>query len=80
MRRRKVIYTSAIIVLGIIQTAPLMAVLTSTIIGIVLGTIWMCVLGYFWNSTIIGRWYISELYRSTEYWERYLLGTNVDAE
>ena len=80
MRRRKVIYTSAIIVLGIIQTAPLMAVLTSTIIGIVLGIIWLCVLGYFWNSTIIGRWYVSELYRSTEYWERYLLGTNVDAE
>lgn len=80
MRRRNVIYTSAIIVLGIIQTAPLMAVLTSTIIGIVLGIIWLCVLGYFWNSTIIGRWYVSELYRSTEYWERYLLGTNVDAE
>lgn len=80
MRRRNEIYTSAIIVLGIIQTAPLMAVLTSTIIGIVLGIIWLCVLGYFWNSTIIGRWYVSELYRSTEYWERYLLGTNVDAE
>lgn len=80
MKKRYFVYSSTIIVLGIIQATPLLAVLTSTIIGIMLGIIWMCALWYFWSSTKIGSWYFRELWKSTEFMERELLGCNADAE
>lgn len=65
MTTRQIIYASTIIVLGCIQLLPCMLIVSSTIIGSVLGTIYMLLLVYFWSSTIIGRWYFRELWRST---------------
>lgn len=56
---------STIILLGIIQVLPLLAVLDSTIIGAVLGIAYAFLLWRFWSSTIIGKWYFRELWRAT---------------
>ena len=66
MTARKIIYSSTIIVLGFIQTAPAFLMLSSTnIIVILLGIFWGILLGIFWSSTIIGKWFFRELWRST---------------
>lgn len=64
MRMRQIIYACAVIVLGTIQAAPCFLLLSSTIIGVVLGIFYALALGYFWGSTIIGRWFFRELWRS----------------
>ena len=65
MTARQIIYSSAIIVLGFLQVAPGVLLLGSTIIAVALGILYSLALGYFWRSTIIGRWYFRELWRST---------------
>lgn len=66
MRQRQIIYASAIIVLGFIQALPALLCLASTIILLnVLGIAYAVLLGTFWSSTIIGRWFFRELWRST---------------
>jgi len=66
MRKRQIIYASTIIVLGFIQAVPALVMLASTnILLIVLGILWAVALGTFWSSTIIGRWFFRELWRST---------------
>nr|DAH46966.1 MAG TPA: hypothetical protein [Caudoviricetes sp.] len=74
MTARQIIYSSAIIVLGFIQTSPIFICLASTnILIILLGIIWGILLGIFWSSTIIGRWYFRELWRSTLRLESFVL-------
>lgn len=75
MTARQIIYSSTIIVLGFIQSVPALIMLASTnIIVILLGIFWGIVLGIFWSSTIIGRWYFRELWRSTLRLENLMLG------
>lgn len=66
MKARQIIYSSTIIVLGFFQALPALLCLTSTnILIILLGIFWGILLGIFWSSTIIGKWYFRELWRST---------------
>lgn len=73
MRQRQIIYASTIIVLGFIQLAPCLLLLGSTIIAIVLGMFYAVALGIFWSSTIIGRWFFRELWRSTLRLEKFIM-------
>ena len=74
MKTRQIIYSSTIIVLGFIQSVPALIMLASTnIIVILLGIFWGIVLGIFWSSTIIGRWFFRELWRSTLRLENFIL-------
>lgn len=74
MKTRQIIYSSTIIVLGFIQSVPAFVMLASTnIIVILLGIFWGIVLGIFWSSTIIGKWYFRELWRSTLRLENFIL-------
>ena len=74
MKARQIIYSSTIIVLGFIQTAPAFLMLASTnIIVILLGIFYGVMLGIFWSSTIIGKWYFRELWRSTLRLENFIL-------
>ena len=74
MKARQIIYSSAIIVLGFIQSVPAFVMLASTnILIILLGIIWGILLGIFWSSTIIGRWYFRELWQSTLRLESFVL-------
>lgn len=74
MKARQIIYSSTIIVLGFIQSVPAFVMLASTnILIILLGIIWGILLGIFWSSTIIGRWYFRELWRSTLRLESFVL-------
>lgn len=74
MKARQIIYSSAIIVLGFIQSVPALLCLASTNIAIILlGIFWGIVLGIFWSSTIIGRWFFRELWRSTLRLESFVL-------
>ena len=66
MTARQIIYSSTIIVLGFFQALPALLCLASTNIPVILlGIIWGVLLGKFWSSTIIGKWYFRELWRST---------------
>ena len=76
MKTRQIIYSSTIIVLGFFQFVPCLLLFSSTIIGIVLGIFYACVLGAFWSSTIIGRWFFCELWRSTLRLENFMLPMN----
>lgn len=76
MKARQIIYASTIIVLGFIQMLPCALILSSTIIGVMLGFFYICVLGIFWSSTIIGKWFFRELWRSNLRMEKLLLGEN----
>lgn len=76
MKARQIIYASTIIVLGFIQVLPCALILSSTIIGVVLGFFYSCALGIFWSSTIIGKWFFRELWRSNLRLEKMLLGEN----
>lgn len=67
-------YETGIILLGSVQLLPLILLFGSTIIHILLGICWMLVLAWFYTSTIIGRWFIREWYRSTITVEQILLG------
>ena len=67
-------YEAGIILLGSVQLCPLMLLLGSTIIVILLGVCWLLVLAWFYTSTIIGRRFIREWYRSTITVEQILLG------
>ena len=67
-------YEAGIILLGSVQLLPLMLLLGSTIIVILLGVCWLLVLAWFYTSTIIGRRFIREWYRSTITVEQILLG------
>lgn len=74
MKARQIIYASTIIVLGFFQALPALLCLTSTnIIVILLGIFWGILLGIFWGSTIIGKWYFRELWRSTLRLENFIL-------
>ena len=66
MTARQIIYSSTIIVLGFIQSVPALLCLASTNIAIIL-------LGIFWSSTIIGKWFFRELWRSTLRLENFIL-------
>lgn len=79
MSNKKIIYLSAIIVLGFFQTLPIFLFLASTnIIVIVLGIFWAVLLGIFWASTKIGRWYFKEWYRCTLRLEKFIFGSNAE--
>ena len=74
MKARQIIYSSTIIVLGFFQAPPALLCLASTnIIVIVLGRFYSILLGIFWSSTIIGRWFFRELWRSTLRLENFIL-------
>ena len=74
MKARQIIYSSAIIVLGFFQSVPALLCLTSTnILIILLGIFYGILLGIFWSSTIIGKWYFRELWRSTLRLENFIL-------
>ena len=75
MKARQIIYSSTIIVLGFIQALPALLCLASTNIAIILlGIFWSIMLGIFWSSTIIGKWFFRELWRSTLRLENLMLG------
>ena len=75
MKARQIIYSSTIIVLGFFQALPALLCLSSTNIPVILlGIIWGVLLGKFWRSTIIGKWYFRELWRSTLRLENLMLG------
>ena len=77
MSNKQFIYSSAIIVLGFLQTAPAFLMLASTNIAIILlGIFWAVLLAYAWSSTIIGRWFFKEWYRSTLRLEKFMFGSN----
>lgn len=65
MKQRRIIYACAIMTLAFIQLVPCLLVLSGSIIGTGLGCIYIIVLTYFWRSTIIGKWFFRELWRST---------------
>lgn len=67
-------YETGIILLGSVQLLPLLLILGSTIIPVLLGVCWLLVLAWFYTSTIIGRRFIREWYRSTITVEQILLG------
>lgn len=69
---------STIILLGIIQVLPLLAVLDSTIIGAVLGIAYAFLMWRFWGSTKIGRRFFRAWWRATLRMEKILLGKNVE--
>lgn len=73
MNHRQIIYSSAIIVLGFFQAFPCFLIFSSTIIISLLGVFYVIALGYFWRSTIIGKWFFRELWRSTLRIENLLL-------
>ena len=74
MSNKQFIYSSTIILLGFFQTAPAFLMLSSTNIAIiVLGIFWAVMLAYAWSSTIIGRWFFKELWRSTLRLENFIL-------
>lgn len=74
MKARQIIYSSTIIVLGFFQALPALLCLTSTnIVIIALGILYGILLGIFWSSTIIGRWFFKELWRSTLRLENFIL-------
>lgn len=74
MKARQIIYASTIIVLGFIQTSPIFICLASTIILLnVLGILYGILLVHIWSSTIIGRWFFKELWRSTLRLENFIL-------
>ena len=74
MTARQIIYSSTIIVLGFFQALPALLCLASTnIIVIVLGIFYSILLGIFWSSTIIGKWFFRELWRSTLRLENFIL-------
>ena len=65
---------STIIVLGFMQSFPALLCVASTNIAIILlGIVWGILLGVFWSSTIIGRWFFRELWRSTLRLENFIL-------
>ena len=72
--KRDFYYEAGIILLGSVQLLPLILLFGSTIIHILLGICWVLVLAWFYTSTIIGRWFIREWYRSTITVEQILLG------
>lgn len=72
--KRDFYYEAGIILLGSVQLLPLMLLLGSTIIPVLLGVCWLLVLVWFYTSTIIGRRFIREWYRSTITVEQILLG------
>lgn len=67
-------HETGIIMLGSVQLLPLLLLLGSSIIHILLGICWVLVLAWFYTSTIIGRRFIREWYRSTITIEQILLG------
>lgn len=67
-------YETGIILLGSAQLLPLLLLLGSTIIPVLLGICWVIMLAWFYTSTIIGRRFIREWYRSTITIEQILLG------
>ena len=74
MKARQIIYSSTIIVLGFIQSVPAFVMLASTnIIVILLGIVYGILLVHIWSSTIIGKWYFRELWRSTLRLENFIL-------
>lgn len=74
MKARQIIYSSTIIVLGFFQSVPAFMCLASTIILLnVLGVLYGILLVYLWRSTIIGRWFFMELWRSTLRLENFIL-------
>ena len=74
MKARNIIYSSTIIVLGFIQASPIFICLASTIILLnVLGILYGIMLAYIWSSTIIGKWFFRELWRSTLRLENFIL-------
>ena len=74
--KRDFYYEAGIILLGSVQLLPLMLLLGSTIIPVLLGVCWLLVLAWFYTSTIIGRRFIREWYRSTITVEQILLGND----
>ena len=74
MKVRQIIYSSTIIVLGFIQSAPAFICLASTIILLnVLGILYGILLVYIWSRTEKGKWYFRELWRSTLRLENFIL-------
>ena len=74
MKVRQIIYSSTIIVLGFIQSAPAFICLASTIILLnVLGIVYGILLVHIWSSTKKGKWYFRELWRSTLRLESFVL-------
>ena len=69
-------YETGIILLGSVQLCPLLLLLGSTIISVALGVCWVLVLAWFYTSTIIGRRFVREWYKSTIIIEGALLGND----
>lgn len=80
MKKRQIIYSSTIIVLGIIQLLPCVLLVSGTIIGNVLGIFYALLVTFIWTSTKNGRWFCVELYRSTLRLEKFLFGCNVESD
>ena len=76
MKKDCYFYEAGVILLGSFQLCPLLLLLGSTIIVILLGVCWLLVLAWFYTSTIIGRRFIREWYRSTITVEQILLGND----
>lgn len=76
MKKDSYFYETGIILLGSVQLCPLLLLFGSTIISIVLGICWALVLMWFYTSTIIGRRFVREWYKSTIIIERALLGND----
>ena len=76
MKKDCYFYEAGVILLGSFQLCPLLLLLGSTIISVALGVYWLLVLAWFYTSTIIGRRFVREWYKSTIIIERALLGND----
>ena len=76
MKKDCYFYEAGVILLGSFQLCPLLLLLGSTIISVALGVCWVLVLAWFYTSTIIGRRFVREWYKSTIIIERALLGND----
>ena len=74
MKKDCYFYEAGVILLGSFQLCPLLLLLGSTIIPVLLGVCWALGLAWFDASTIIGRRFVREWYRSTIAVEQILLG------
>lgn len=73
MKQKQILRASIIVALGTVQIAPCLMMFCEPLAGFAAGVLYTTILSWFWHSTIIGRKFFREFYRSTLRLENYLL-------
>lgn len=76
MKRRQLIYSSAVVFVGMLQLAPCALLFGGSVVPVLFGVSWLLLLFYAWSYTVAGRWFVREWYASTLRIEKELLGSN----